>query len=176
MLFKENWRACSNFISQSWNDDVAFMFSVLLQSWKKSRTKQKKPTLSAPSFQAWWRHVFINSVFPCPLVKWHGIQHKAVISPVARTTGGQPILLTLYISQNWRLKSLWRKEPRLGTLQFPIASAMMNLFLKHHHNCCFKSCFSLYFINSCCMPWPTSEGSVKDTEKWGWICYGEACI
>lgn len=48
------------FLRESWSDNVVFIFSVLLQSCKKARTKQKNPSLSAPSPQARWQGVLLT--------------------------------------------------------------------------------------------------------------------
>lgn len=110
------------FLRESWSDNVVFIFSVLLQSCKKTRTKQKNPSLSAPSPQARWQGVLLTlSVLPCPLVKPRGAQHQAepwsAAHPApsgASTEPGTPRPL--------------KEGTTLGTLQFPLASAVMNLW------------------------------------------------
>lgn len=70
---------------------------------KQEQRKKKKNTLPAPSSQAWWQGVFINSVCaPMPSLNttWNS----------AQAVREQHILLALQLSQKLVLGSFWGKE------------------------------------------------------------------
>lgn len=133
----------------------------------KAGTKQKKPTLSALSSQAWWQGVLLTlSVLPCPLVEQRGIQHKAVTSPVAWPRGHSPSWPLCSFHRTWGSRASAGGSRDRGLRSFPLLLQWWN-FYKRCHNCSFKSCFSLYFVNSCCSVayfWGVCEGQRREAD------------
>lgn len=99
------------FLRESWNDNVLFVFSGLLQSWEKKQEQSRKILpVSAPCAQGWCQAVLWTLHFlPC---YWS--------SAPGMSQGEQPILLALELPQNMEIQDFSRKEPHGGLCNFPL--------------------------------------------------------